>query len=354
MKFESIDLNTVDQETYADDNGDEEFASQVVDAYLAEVNLVDSSTSSKAWYLDSGASNHVTRDSSVFSSLSPSSRTKIISTCRHSRDVTGVGNVAICLPSRGIQNISHVLYSLGITKNLISVGFLADKRFCLEFMKNKCAIKNSGEYFVGLAHGNHTNGLYKLQGVTLIDCYEVPVHAPNVHSLSCADSSKVALAQKVRPLSFQGIRHMMQFGAVKGLPKMAISNFPCSSCISGKQSRKSIPKVKSTLSTIPLQLIHLDVARPFRISSLGGARYFLTFIDDFPRKHGYISYHLKTKSMKNFKFFIKKLNASLGSRLVPSDLIMEESTLPKPFTPIVRLLAFSRNSLNPTLHSTMV
>ena len=108
---------------------------------------------------------------------------------------------------------------------------------------------------------------------------------------------------------------MMQFGAVKGLPKMTISNFPCSSCISSKQSKKSIPKVKSTLSTIPLQLIHSDVAGPFRISSFGGARYILTFIDDFPRKHGYSSnYLLKTKSWKNLKFFIKKLNASLGSR----------------------------------------
>ena len=102
-------------------------------------------------------------------------------------------------------------YSPGITKNLISVGFLADKGFSLEFMKNKCIIKNSGGYFVGLAHKNHTNGLYKLQGVTLMGCYEVPIHAPKVHSLSCADSSKAALwHRRLGHYHFQGIRRMMQ------------------------------------------------------------------------------------------------------------------------------------------------
>ena len=68
--LDPTDHNALDQDTSVDENGDEDFASQVVDAYLAEVNLVDSSTSSKAWYLDSRASNQVTGDSSVFSSLS--------------------------------------------------------------------------------------------------------------------------------------------------------------------------------------------------------------------------------------------------------------------------------------------
>ena len=80
------------------------------------MNVVDSSKFSKAWYLDSEASNHVSRDSLVFSFLSPSSRTKIISPDGHSHDVTGIGNVAIRLPIGGIQKISHVLYSLSITK----------------------------------------------------------------------------------------------------------------------------------------------------------------------------------------------------------------------------------------------
>ena len=73
IEIDLVDLKALDQETGPDENGDEKFASQVVDAYLAEVNLVDSSNFSKAWYVDSGASNHVTRGSSIFPSLSHSS-----------------------------------------------------------------------------------------------------------------------------------------------------------------------------------------------------------------------------------------------------------------------------------------
>ena len=197
----------------------------------------------------------------------------------------GLAMWQIHLPSGGIQKISHVLYSTGITKNLISVGFFADKGFCLEFMKNKYVIENFRGYFVGSPHRNYTNGLYKLQRDTLMDCYEVPVHALEVHSLSYVESSKALLwHRRLGHYHFQGIRRMMQFGAVKGLTKMTISNFPCSSCISRKQSRKSIPKVKSTLSTIPLQLIHSDVAGPFRVSSFEGAYYILTFIDVISKK----------------------------------------------------------------------
>ena len=140
IKADSNDHDSLDQNTCAIENGDDDFASQVVDAYLTEVNLVDSSTSSKSWYLDFGDSNHVTGDSSGFSSLSPSSRTKIISTSGHCHDVTGIGNVAIRLPTSAIQKISHVLYSLGITKNLISVGFLANRGYSLEFLKRKCIV----------------------------------------------------------------------------------------------------------------------------------------------------------------------------------------------------------------------
>ena len=78
----------------------------------------------------------------------------------------------------------------------------------------------------------------------------------------------------------------MQSGVVKGLPKMAISTFHATLASQGNRvaCRKSIPKVKSTMTTIPLQFIHSDVAGPFHVKSLRGAEDFLTFIDNFSKK----------------------------------------------------------------------
>jgi len=58
-----------------------------------------------------------------------------------------------------------------------------------------------------------------------------------------------------------------------------------------------------------LDLVHSDLCGPMSVSSVGGAKYFLTFIDDHSRKI-YI-YFLKNKSevlekFKSFKVFVEK------------------------------------------------
>ena len=83
-----------------------------------------------------------------------------------------------------MQQISHVLYSPGITKNLISVGFLTDKEFTLEFQKSLCLIKNLDGSLIASAIRNSTNGLYKLQGETLIGCREVNSSVPEALALT--------------------------------------------------------------------------------------------------------------------------------------------------------------------------
>jgi hypothetical protein len=67
----------------------------VIDAYIAEVNNVESKSASPSWYLDSGATNHVSGDSKLFSSLTAKQGTKITSAGRQGHDVIGIGNVAI-------------------------------------------------------------------------------------------------------------------------------------------------------------------------------------------------------------------------------------------------------------------
>ena len=36
--------------------------------------------------------------------------------------------------------------------------------------------------------------------------------------------------------------------------------------------------------TKPLEIVHLDVGGPMRTTSVGGTKYFVTFVDDFSRK----------------------------------------------------------------------
>ena len=54
----------------------------------------------------------------------------------------------------------------------------------------------------------------------------------------------------------------------------------CETCIMGKQTAKPFPKVSDSKSEDLLDLVHSDVCGPMRTKSLGGASYFITFIDD--------------------------------------------------------------------------
>ncbi len=63
----------------------------------------------------------------------------------------------------------------------------------------------------------------------------------------------------------------------------------CEACIEGKHQSTSFPKGEATRASKLLELVHSDVCRPMKTTSRGGARYFVTFIDDFSTKtHVYL------------------------------------------------------------------
>lgn len=126
-----------------DPSEDHETANQVVNACLIELNLVETPQNTASWYLDSGATHHVSGEKSAFTSINPTSGAQIRSTGGHSHSVARVGNVALQLSSGEIKSINSVLYAPGITKNLLSVGALADQHKTLVFKSTGCFVFNN-------------------------------------------------------------------------------------------------------------------------------------------------------------------------------------------------------------------
>ena len=52
----------------------------------------------------------------------------------------------------------------------------------------------------------------------------------------------------------------------------------CSGCVAGKMHRKPFPTVGEIRSSRKLQLVHSDACGPVHTESIGGAKYFLTFL----------------------------------------------------------------------------
>jgi transposase InsO family protein len=81
------------------------------------------------------------------------------------------------------------------------------------------------------------------------------------------------------------------------------SSFVCEGCIEGKQHRKPFPSDGGMRATKPLEIVHSDVCGPMRTTSLGGARYFVPYIDDFSRKVWVYLLKSKMECLEKFKEF---------------------------------------------------
>jgi hypothetical protein len=167
-----------------DQNLDNLLAYQVVDACLVELNMVETPHQNTTWYLDYGATHHVSDDSNVFSSIFPTNGAQVRSAGGQNHSVTGVGDVDIQVLFGKIKSNSSVLYMPGITKNLLSVGSLTDQRKTLVFKSQGCfVIDDASQRVEAVAIRENNRSLYKLQANST---YEGPeIHS--VHLESQAD-----------------------------------------------------------------------------------------------------------------------------------------------------------------------
>jgi hypothetical protein len=76
-------------------------------------------------------------------------------------------------------------------------------------------------------------------------------------------------------------------GRIDGLHAITshdVYDFKCKSCIMGKGTRLPSPPAEDICATKPGEFIHIDLWGPATVTSIGGARYFLTCYDNYSRK----------------------------------------------------------------------
>jgi transposase InsO family protein len=108
---------------------------------------------------------------------------------------------------------------------------------------------------------------------------------------------------------------MANYEAVRGLPQLHFSKQTCTGCQLGKHARTKMPKETKFHASHILQLVHSDVCGPFRTNSLGGARYFVTFIDDFSKKIWIYFIANKNQVLSKFQHLVNLLETSTGRRV---------------------------------------
>lgn len=170
-------------------------------------------------------------------------------------------------------DIADVLYVPDLAVNLLSGSRICNKGFRVNFSKDSCEVssESTGET---IATGTEEDGLYKLRQY---------------------DRPKACVAKPGENLELWHRRYgHLNLDSVKRLPSMVTGidvrgkDIPaCGRCAEGKHHKLPF-KATGNRSCELLDLVHSDLCGPMEKPSIGGSKYFVTFIDDASRVFSHV------------------------------------------------------------------
>ncbi len=250
------------------------------------------------WYIDSGASKHMCYQKDIISDFIDFDEPIQITLADNSTIPSyGKGHVNLQVLLNGeIHPITlfNVLYVPKMGKNLVSVPIAMKSGWNVLFDGRNQVVKIFDPFRKLRAIGERTSGdlIHLAQGV---------------RNNSANSTSDMQLwHQRFGHLGVDNLKLLSDKRLVDGLKlgKSDVSNIRnCQNCAQGKQTRS--PFLESTRrSTELLEIVHSDVCGPLQTDSIGGSRYFVTFIDDKSRM--VVVYFLKNKNevLPKFQEFV--------------------------------------------------
>ena len=231
------------------------------------------------WIIDSGATSHITFDAGILTNSQPVNDDMSITygDGRHGK-VLARGTVWLHTSDGGLLKLQRVLLVPEAKYNLFSVTMATEHGAEVVHSREGCSIKVKSEQ-VAFAKRD-------IDGLCKLNLTAVPDQADKALA---ASSSPTAMMwhRRFGHLGVDNMARLVREQMVKGIQLkasdfMELSTQSCEPCLAGKAHRLPFPASISK-STSPLQLIHMDVCGPLPVPSLGGSRYFATYLDDYSK-----------------------------------------------------------------------
>lgn len=240
------------------------------------------------WYVDSGASVHMTAVQSWLQEVSsPKACSEIMIANNEKLHVVCKGNIEISTQQGYDITIKDVLCVPSLTTNLLSVSQMIKNNNSVSFSNNQCLIHNAKNELVAVA--NLTDGVYKLN-----------LRNTQVTKCLIARDNSLLWHRRLGHINTKDLNKMKN-GAVEGVDykdSYEVTKSTCAVCCEGKQSRLPFPT--GTRATEVLEIVHADVCGPMETKSIGLSKYFLLLVDDYSRMS--FVYFMKEKN-EVYKYF---------------------------------------------------
>ena len=190
------------------------------------------------WYLDTGATNHMTGRREFFSNLDESTTGPVKFGDNSRIQIKGKGEIKVSQRDGSILCLGNVLFVPKLEANILSLGRLDEEGYRMIMGEGKLTIFNpKGQLF---AEVHRSNGQLYLLKLSIVDQCMV----------STEDTAEECLwHSRFGHLNFHTLQEMSRKKSVEGLPSFVIPRKLCQSCVAGKHHMTSFPKKSSFRAT---------------------------------------------------------------------------------------------------------
>ena len=203
--------------------------------------------------------------------------------------------------------LRDVLYVPDVHSNLLSCSKLCDNGFRINFGREQCiGMKNGSTQF----QGKRCQGVYN---ISVHPVHGLPVaFSAGAEPLDTSDRdgggyrmSGIQLWHaRLGHANVDSIKLLIRTGSVSGLklnPRKSLRSSG-GSCVKGKQTRQVLRRNNSR-SQERGAVVHTDVCGPMSVASFSGARYFVSFVDEYTGYINIVPIQRKSDVLAQLKLF---------------------------------------------------
>lgn len=249
------------------------------------------------WFIDSGATAHICNNREFFDKIDEGGSNKEILIANNTKlRVQGTGTVKLSVGDQTVI-LKRVNYVPEMCTNLMSVRRITESGYEVLFTQGECKVMDENKKV--FMKGRILDGMYRIKAkcTTEVVCFNREI------------TNGIDWHRKLGHPGEGSMKFLRERGISFSLPEEK-----CKVCLMGKQTRASY-KVRGKRCRGLLELIHTDVNGPLPAESLGGHKYFVTFIDDFSKKTFLYPMKMKSEVYDKMIHFKNLVETQLGMKI---------------------------------------